>query len=128
MKVFVAGATGVLGRRAVGQLVEAGHAVTGVARSEEKAALVRKWGVEPVEVDLFNLPAVTAAVDGHGVVINLATKIPSPSHAARRSAWAENDRIRSEASRNLVEAALAAGVGRFVQESIAFLYPDCGDR
>lgn len=60
--------------------------------------------------------------------INLATKIPSPSQAARRSAWAENDRIRSEASRNLVEAALAAGAGRFVQESIAFIYPDCGDR
>ncbi|MGH3886706.1 MAG: NAD(P)H-binding protein [Pseudonocardiaceae bacterium] len=47
MKVFVAGATGVLGRRAVPQLVEAGHTVTGVARSEEKAALVQKLGAEP---------------------------------------------------------------------------------
>lgn len=128
MKVFVAGATGVLGRRAVSQLVEAGHAVTGVARSKEKATLVRKLGAEPAEVDLFDLAAVTAAVDGHSVVINLATKIPSPFQAARPSAWAENDRIRSEASRNLVEAALAAGAGRFVQESIAFIYPDCGGR
>lgn len=128
MKVFIAGATGVLGRRAVRELVEAGHAVTGVARSESKAALVRGMGAEPVEVDLFDREAVKVAVAGHGVVINLATRIPPPSQAARPGAWSENDRIRSEASGHLVDAALDAGAGRYVQESIAFIYPDRGDR
>jgi nucleoside-diphosphate-sugar epimerase len=128
VRVFVAGATGVLGRRAVVQLVAAGHRVTAVARSPEKAAGVRAAGAEPVTVDLFDPAAVAAAVAGHDVVVNLATHIPPPAQAAVRSAWAESDRLRHEASRHLVDAALATGAGRVVQESIAFLYPDSGDR
>jgi nucleoside-diphosphate-sugar epimerase len=127
MKVFVAGATGVVGRRAVALLVAAGHEVTGVARSPEKAALVASLGATPVAVDLFDPGAVRDAVAGHDVVVNLATKIPPVSRSMRRSAWAENDRIRSEASRNLADAALAAGAARYVQESIAFAYADGGD-
>jgi nucleoside-diphosphate-sugar epimerase len=126
VRVFVTGATGVVGRRAVARLVEAGHAVTGVARSDGKAALVRELGAEPVTVDLSDPGAVEAAVQGHDAVVNLATKIPAPSRAAFAGAWAENDRIRREASRTLVDAALAAGAARFVQESIAFIYPDRG--
>ncbi|SFQ02743.1 Nucleoside-diphosphate-sugar epimerase [Amycolatopsis arida] len=128
MKVFVTGATGVLGRRAVPELVRAGHEVTAVARSADKAALLRGWDAEPVGVDLFDPAAVCAAVAGHDVVVNLATRIPPPSRAAFSRAWAEGSRLRSEASRNLVDAALAAGADRFVQESIAFIYPDSGDR
>ncbi|MGH8922437.1 MAG: NAD-dependent epimerase/dehydratase family protein, partial [Actinomycetes bacterium] len=116
------------GRRAVPRLVEAGHHVTGVARSADKAAWLRRVGAEPVTMDLFDPAAVRAAVDGHEVVINLATNIPPPSRAARPSAWSDNDRIRSEASRHLVDAAAAAGARRFVQESIAFIYPEGGDR
>ena len=127
MKVFVTGATGVIGTRAVPALVAAGHAVTAVARSTAKAELVRSFGAAPVEVDLFDPDAVQAAVVGHDAVANLATKIPPLSQAAKASAWVENDRIRTEASRNLVDAALAAGAGRFVQESIAFPYLDAGD-
>ena len=126
-RIFVTGATGVLGRRAVPLLVGAGHLVTAVFRSPEKAAWLREQGAEPVEADLFEPAAVRAAVEGHDVVVNLATKIPPPSRAARPSAWTEGERIRTEASRNLVDAALAAGAERFVQESIAFLYPDRGD-
>src|SRR5437588_3795696 len=107
MKVFVAGATGVLGRRAVARLVEAGHDVTAVARGPEKAALVRGLGATPVEVDLFDADAVAAAVVGHDVVCNLATSIPPIRKAAMPSAWATNDRIRREASRNLVDGAMA---------------------
>jgi len=125
--IFVAGATGVLGRRAVARLVESGHAVTGVARTGEKADLLRSAGVRPVRVDLFDRPAVKGAVEGHDVVVNLATHIPPMSKAALPGAWNENNRIRSEASSNLVDAALAAGAGRYVQESIAFMYPDSGD-
>ena len=62
MRVFVAGATGVLGRRAVARLVAAGHQVTGVARSPEKAALLESLGARPVGVDLFDADAVRGAV------------------------------------------------------------------
>ncbi|MEY2475405.1 MAG: hypothetical protein QOG87_720 [Actinomycetota bacterium] len=126
MKVFVAGATGVLGKRAVGRLVEAGHDVTAVARSEEKAALVRSLGATPVTVDLFDPAAVKAAVDGHEVVMNLATHIPPFSKAALPGVWSENDRLRSEASKNLVDAALATGASRYVQEAVSFMYRDGG--
>lgn len=127
-RVFVAGATGVLGTRAVRRLREAGHDVTGVARSDAKAELLEGLGATPVRVDLFDADAVRAAVAGHDVVCNLATRIPPTAHAARGAAWSDNDRIRREASRHLVDGALATGAGRFVQESITFLYADAGER
>ncbi|MEA3075620.1 MAG: hypothetical protein QOF60_528, partial [Actinomycetota bacterium] len=128
MKVFVAGATGVLGRRAVARMVAAGHDVTGVARTPEKAAGLRAVGVVPVAVDLFDPGAVKDAVAGHEVVCNLTTHIPPTLQAALPGAWSQNDRIRTDVSRNLVDAALAAGATRYVQESIAFLYADSGDQ
>src|SRR5206468_6299102 len=67
------------------------------------------------------------AVRGHDAVVNLATHIPPMSQMTRISAWAENDRIRREVSRNLVDAALEGGAARYVQESIAFMYADGGD-
>ena len=82
-----------------------------------------------VSVGLFDRNALDAAVRRHDAVVNLATHIPSSSwKMLRRSAWAENDRIRREASSNLVDAAIAAGVSRFVQESFAPVYPDRGDQ
>lgn len=128
MKVFLAGGTGVVGTRALPALVAAGHDVTAVARGSDKAALVERLGGSPVTVDLFDAPAVAAAVVGHEAVVNLATSIPPFGRSARKKAWATNDRIRKVASRNLVEAALAAGAGRYVQESICFPYLDAGDR
>jgi nucleoside-diphosphate-sugar epimerase len=126
MRVFVAGATGVLGRRAVTQLVAAGHQVTGVARSPEKEALLEALGVRPVRVDLFDADAVRTAVAGHDAVVNVATKIPPVAQMARLRAWDENERIRREASTNLVNGAIAAGATVFVQESLAFLYGEHG--
>lgn len=125
-KLFVAGATGVLGRRAVVQLIEAGHEVTGIARSDEKAAALHAQGATPARVGLFDPGALKEAVAGHDVVVNLATHIPSLSRAALPGAWSENDRIRSEASRNLVDAALATGATRYIQEAISFMYADGG--
>lgn len=128
MKVFVAGATGVVGRRAVPLLVQAGHQVTAVARTPEKAAALQKAGARPVTVSLFDADGVRRAVAGHDAVVNLATHIPrSFTRMLLPGAWRENDRIRREASAILAEAAMAAGASRFVQESFAPMYPDCGD-
>ncbi len=127
-RVFVAGGTGVIGSRAVARLVAAGHQVTVLVRSPEKAATVRAWGAEPVEAGLFDPPTLAAAVAGHDVVCNLATHIPRSSRAALARSWAVNDRIRREGSANLVDAALAAGARVFVQESLAFAYRDGGAR
>lgn len=128
MRVFIAGATGVLGRRVVHQLAEAGHDVTGVARSPEKAQDLRTAGAAPVQVDLFDPAAVRAAVDGHDAVCNLATSIPPASRMALPSAWAMNDRLRTDASGILADAAIAVGAGRYVQESIGLVYADGGER
>lgn len=128
MRVFVAGATGVIGRRTVARLVAANHEVTGVARSEAKAALLRSLGATPVRVELFDADAVTAAVVGHDAVVNLATHVPAPRDAARPGAWNEHNRIRSEGSRILVDAALATGAQVYIQESLAFVYVDGGGR
>jgi nucleoside-diphosphate-sugar epimerase len=127
MRIFVAGGTGVVGRRAVERLLAAGHSVTVVARTPEKAARAASLGAEPVQVSLFDRDALTAAVARHDVVVNLATHIPHLRQAAMPGAWAENDRIRTEGAANLAYAALAAGATRFVQESITFTYPDSGD-
>lgn len=128
MRIFVAGATGVLGIPVVERLTDAGHEVTGVARTAEKAAQLRALGATPVTVDLFDAPAVEAAVAGHDAVVNLATSIPPPSKAGKAVSWETNNRLRAEASGVLVDAAIAAGARVFVQESIAFLYEDAGDR
>jgi nucleoside-diphosphate-sugar epimerase len=127
MKVFLAGATGAIGRFAVPALVAAGHDVTALARSSAKAAQLAEAGATPASVDLFDRPALAEALSGHDAVVNIATHIPPTTRAARASAWAENDRIRREGSATVADAAIAAGVGRYVQESITFTYPDRGE-
>ena len=127
MKVFVAGGTGVLGRPTVRALVEAGHEVHGTARGDEKAALLSSLGAEPVAVDLFDPEAVKAAVAGSEAVLNFATKIPPIMRMRWKGAWKENDRLRTEGSRVLVDAALAAGASIYVQESVTFIYGGGGD-
>ena len=127
VNVFVAGATGVLGRRAVALLVAQGHDVTGIARTDEREALLRRLGAAATRIDIFDIDAVRAAVTGFDVVCNLATHIPPPRQMAKNGAWADNDRLRTEASRNLADAAAGGGAARFIQESIAFLYRSAGD-
>lgn len=127
MKVFVAGATGVVGRRLVPLLVGSGATVSAVARSNEKAAQLKKQGATPVRVDLFDPAAVNAAVAGHDAVINVATKIPSGLRILMPGAFNENIRIRTEASQNLALAAINTRARTFIQESFAPVYPDRGD-
>jgi nucleoside-diphosphate-sugar epimerase len=127
MKVFVAGATGAIGGRAVEELLAAGHEVTAAARTAAKAERLRAAGAMPVTADLFDAAAARAAVAGHDAVVNLATHIPPASKAVLPRAWKENDHIRRELSRTLVDAALASGAKHYVQESIVFTYPSMGD-
>ncbi len=112
MKTFVAGATGVLGKPGVRALVEAGHEVRGTARGAEKAETLRSLGAEPIEVDLFDAGSVRGAVAGCDAVINLATKIPPLTKMRWKGAWRENDRLRSQASRVMADAAGAGELGR----------------
>jgi nucleoside-diphosphate-sugar epimerase len=127
MRVFVTGATGVLGQPSVKGLVAAGHEVHGAARGEEKAALLRSLGATPVTTDLFDAASVREAVAGCDAVVHLATKIPSLTRMRWKGAWKENDRLRRDATRNLVDGALATSAQAFVMESITFVYANGGD-
>src|SRR5262249_2198867 len=107
-------------------LVEAGHEVRGVARGPEKAAWLEGHGIEPVSVDLFDTTSVKDAVAGMDAVMHLATSIPPLKEVARAGAWTTNDRLRTETTCLLVDAALDHGVGAVIAESITFPYADQG--
>lgn len=126
-RIFVTGATGVVGRRVVPQLVSMGHEVTAVGRTPAKRASLASMGATAVALDLFDHAAVREALRGHEVIINLATHIPSSSGRMMLPwAWRENDRLRRDASAVLVRAAAEVGATRFIQESYAPIYEDGG--
>lgn len=79
-------------------------------------------------VSMFDRDALTKAFAGHDAVVNLATSMPSTATFVLRRAWAETERVRTEGSAAVADAAVEAGVGRLVQESVSMLYPDSGDR
>src|SRR4051794_21206223 len=124
---MITGSTGVIGRRAVRELLAAGHRVTGVTRSARGRELLESLGARTVEADVFDEASLRGAFDGADAVVNLLTHIPSIDRMGDPSAWEENDRLRTEASAAIARAAQAAGAGRLVQESIAFVYADGGD-
>ena len=124
--IFVTGGTGVLGRGVVPLLVAAGHTVRASARSAAASERLRSMGAAPVEVDLFDAEAVSRAVEGTDAILHLATSIPPVSRARRAGAWLENDRLRTDTTRFLVDAALAQGIPRVVTQSVTFTYADGG--
>jgi nucleoside-diphosphate-sugar epimerase len=115
-----------IGSHAVPALIDDGHAVTALARCAEKSAVLSGQGAAAVSVSLFDRAALTAVLAGHDAVVNLSSAIPPMAKFMLTGAWSANDRVRIEGSAALVDAALAAGVGRFVQESVCMLYPDRG--
>jgi nucleoside-diphosphate-sugar epimerase len=126
-EIVITGSTGVIGRRAVRELLAAGHHVRGVTRSERGRERLETLGAHAVEADVFDETSLRRAFGGADAVVNLLTHIPSIDRMAEPSAWEENNRLRTEASAAIARAAGAAGVRRLVQESIAFVYADGGD-
>jgi nucleoside-diphosphate-sugar epimerase len=124
--LFVTGGTGVLGRPAVRGLVVAGFRVRAVARGDAKATELRTAGADPVEVDLFDTDAVKAATEGTDAIVHLATSIPRLRDMRKSQAWTANNRLRTEATANLLSAARTHGIASFVKESITFPYADRG--
>jgi nucleoside-diphosphate-sugar epimerase len=128
MKVFVAGASGAIGQPLVRQLVAAGHEVTGTTRREERAEEIRAAGATAVVCDVFDAPALEAAVKEAApeVVVNQLTSLPQ-DYNPRSLDYEPTNRVREEGGGNLMRAALAAGARRYVTQSIAFLYAPEGD-
>jgi nucleoside-diphosphate-sugar epimerase len=128
MKVFVAGASGAIGRPLIRQLVEAGHEVTGTTRREERAEEIRAAGAKAVVCDVLDRPALEAAVKEATpeVVVNQLTSLPE-DYNPRKIDYAPTNRVRSEGGDNLMVAALAAGARRYVTQSIAFIYAPEGE-
>lgn len=130
MKVFVAGASGVIGRRLVPLLIERGHQVTGMTRSAEHAERLRVAGVEPAVCDVFDaddLRSKLAAAEPEVVVHELTDLPPALNPRKMTEQLAGNNRVREDGTRNLVDAALAAGARRMVAQSIAFSYAPTGE-
>jgi nucleoside-diphosphate-sugar epimerase len=125
MKVFLAGATGVIGRRLVPMLVAAGHEVTGMTRTPAKLDALRAAGAEAVLADALDGAAMRAAIAAArpDAVVHQLTSLPpriDPRKIERD--FVLNVRLRSEGTRNLVQAAQAAGAERIIAQSIAFSY------
>jgi 2-alkyl-3-oxoalkanoate reductase len=130
MRIFVAGASGVIGRRLVPMLVAAGHDVVGMTRSPERAEALREAGAQPAVCDVFDAEALrrTVVAAQPEVVVHELTDLPQNLDPRRaKDAYARNDRIRREGTSNLVAAAVAGGARRIVAQSIAFIYRPEGD-
>ncbi len=125
MKIFLAGATGAIGRRLIPLLLQAGHRVAGTTRSSRKVDALHASGVEPIVVDVFDRRALSQAISKvrPDIVLHQLTDLPpglDPSKMAEGTQ--RNARIRSEGTQNLVSAMLESGVRRLVAQSIAWMY------
>jgi len=124
VRIFVAGASGVIGVRLIPLLVEAGHVVAAMTRSPDKTGLLRELGAQPVVCDVFDADALIRAVSGFGpdVVFHQLTDLPD--QAGDRARLSDrNDRMRTEGTRNLLAAAAAAGAERVIAQSISWELP-----
>ena len=123
MRVFVAGATGVLGQRVVKLLREAHHDVVGLSRSQSNKEWLEVQGAEARAGDLFDTKRLIEITSDCEAILHLATAIPKKSKSSLAD-WTLNDRIRTEGTRCLLEAALHHKVKLYLQQSISFLYGD----
>jgi nucleoside-diphosphate-sugar epimerase len=129
VRVFVAGASGVIGTRVTQLLVARGDVVIGTTRHADRAPLLAELGAEPVVCDVFDAPALRDAVVAAApdVVMHQLTDLPDDVAALAEFA-AANARIRREGTRNLLDAAAQAGVRRLIAQSVAWRLPgDAGE-
>jgi nucleoside-diphosphate-sugar epimerase len=124
VRVFVAGASGAVGRPLVRQLLAAGHDVTGMTRRPDRAEEIRAAGAEAVVCDAFDRPALIAAMEAAApeAVVNQLTSLPQRYDPRKASFYEATNRVRGEGGHNLLDAARAGGAERFLTQSIAFLY------
>jgi nucleoside-diphosphate-sugar epimerase len=129
VKVFLAGASGVIGRPLVPKLIEAGHEVTGMTRSEERAERLRATGAKAVVADVFDEDRVRSAMAQAApeVVVHQLTALPDRLDFRDASIYDATNRVRSEGTRILIDGARAAGARRLVAQSIAFMYATQGE-
>jgi nucleoside-diphosphate-sugar epimerase len=123
MKIFVAGGTGAIGRPTLDQLLARGHNVVALTRTQERAKSLAAQGIEPAIADVFDLDSVKAAIAQAKpeVVIEQLTALPKTyTRESMNATAALNTRIRSEGGGNVLAAAKAAGVRRFLKQSMAF--------
>jgi nucleoside-diphosphate-sugar epimerase len=123
MRIFIAGATGTLGRPVVRLLLSNGHELIGLTRSAERARSLTAAGVRPVVANALDAPALRAAViDAHpDVVVHLLTALPAAG-PFRKSQLVPTNELRTKGTANLIEASIAAGAQRLVVESFATVY------
>ncbi|NNH74608.1 NAD-dependent epimerase/dehydratase family protein [Nocardia uniformis] len=121
MRIFLAGATGVLGSRLVPLLIAAGYEVAGMTRSADRAAAVSEVGATPVVCDVYDAAALTEAVVAYApdLVMHQLTDLPDDA-AQLPESRAANARMRTEGTTNLLAAARAAGVKRVLAQSVAW--------
>ncbi len=129
MRIFVAGATGAIGKRLVPQLVEAGHQVTAITRSKERLGMLYELGAETLLCDVFDagrLGSVVAQAEPDAV-INELTDLPQSLNPRKlKEYYAANNRVRREGTANLLSAARGAGVRRFLVQGAAYWYAQTG--
>jgi nucleoside-diphosphate-sugar epimerase len=124
VKVFVAGASGAIGRPLIPLLRAAGHEVIGTTRREERAVALRAAGAEAVVCDMLDPAQVREAVLAArpDAIVDELTSLPQDFDIRRKDIYDANDRIRAEGTAALLTAATEAGVRRYVLQSVAFLY------
>src|SRR5262245_64362171 len=121
MRIFVAGATGVIGVRLIPLLIEAGHDVAGMTRDADKVALVEGFGAEPVVCDVYDVDGLRSAVVAFRPDLVMHQLTALPKDRARLPEFREaNNRIRTEGTANLLSAASSAAAKHFVAQSIAW--------
>ena len=128
MRIFLAGASGVIGQRLIPRLVQAGHVVGGLTRSPSKTELLSHLGAEPILCDVFDREALIQAVRDFKPDVMLNELTDLPDDAAQISKLADlNARIRTEGTRNLIEAARRSGSPKILAQSVAWQLPDGPD-
>src|ERR1700741_2968403 len=125
VRIFLAGASGVIGQRLIPRLVQAGHVVGGLTRSPSKTDLLSHLGAEPILCEVFNREALIQAVRDFkpDVVLNELTDLPDDAEQISELADL-NARIRTEGTRNLIEAARRSGAPKIVAQSVAWQLPE----